>query len=367
MISKKNKYIRHFLILSILASCSSTSDNLITVYDKSNPKAFQRELHDLYAYNSFFVNDLKIIQQAIDNQKISQSELSDLKLLKKNYQRILQKNKYQIKLNPRQENSKELIELIYQFNLPIRISWDEDQSNVIPTDLLFKKIEGFCSSIYDDSVNSINREINKNPGSTLVIYSDQYVSVSKNIKSTNSKIYTANYDSSDFQEYAAMILGVDLSENRFKKISSLNPNQVMNFNPRSRSDIKQIVMLLKPQEFREMIPALRYYGGNKFKYINFISSLEGLNSSLQLLDYEDSYTPISLFLSRKIKNEGIGSIKDFLKNGVLSDWLLDQVLKQAGVQSATKNGATGAIFYNQSTCNRREIPFQKISSDLFSS
>ena len=112
----------------------------------------------------------------------------------------------------------------------------------------------------------------------------------------------------------------------------------MNFNPRSRSDIKQIRMLLNPQEFKAMIPALRYHGGNKFKYINFISSLEGLNNSLQLLDYEDSYTPISFFLSNKIQNEGMKSIEDHLKYGVLSDWLLDQVFKQAGVQSATKNG-----------------------------
>lgn len=366
MIPKKNKYIKYLLILSILASCSSTPDNIITLYDEPNRKAYQRDLHDLNAYNAFFVNDLEIIQQKIDNQKLSQGELNDLKLLKKNYQKILKKNKYQIKLNPRQENSKELIELIYQFNLPIRILWDENQSNVIPANLLYKKIEGFCSSIYDDSISSINKEINKNPSPTLVIYSDQYSSIAKKIKSIDSKIYTINYDSSNFQEFAAKLLGIDLSENRFKKISNLNPNQVMNFNPRSRSDIKQIVMLLKPQEFREMIPALRYHGGNKFKYINFISSLEGLNNSLQLLDYEDSHTPISFFLSNKIQNEGMRSIEDFLKYGVLSDWLLDQVLKQAGVQSAIKNGATGVVFYDLNTCNRREIPLKKISSDLFS-
>ena len=73
----------------------------------------------------------------------------------------------------------------------------------------------------------------------------------------------------------------------------------MNFNPRSRSDIKQIIMLLNPQEFKAMIPALRYHGGNKFKYINFISSLEGLDNSLQLLDYEDSSFAHFIFLIKK--------------------------------------------------------------------
>ncbi len=366
MISKKNKYVKHVLALLILASCSTTSKNLITSSNESLPKDYQRDIQDIDAYNSFFVNDLEIIQQTIDNQKLSQSELRDIKLLRKNFQKILKTKKYQINLNTGQKYSEELVKLIYQFNLPINISWDENKSNVIPEDLFMKKIEGFCSSLYEDSINSINKEIIKIPGSVLVIYSDQYESIVKKIELVNSKIYSVNYDSSNFQEFASRVLGIDLSERRFKKISNLNPNQVMNFNPRSRSDIKQIVMLLKPQEFKAMIPALRYHGGNKFKYINFVSSLEDLNNSLELMDYEDSHTPISFFLSRKIQSEAMMSIKDYLEYGVLSDWLLDQVFKQAGVQSARRNGATGVIFYNSNTCNRREIPLQKISSSLFS-
>ena len=365
MISKKNKYIKHVLTLLILSSCSTTSENLITPSNESISKDYERDLRDINAYNAFFLNDLEILKQTIDNQKINQTALGDIKLLKKNYQKILKKNKYQIKLNPGEEYSEELIKLIYQFNLPINISWDENKPNVIPEDLFIKKIEGFCNSLYDDSISSINEEISKIPGSILVIYSDQYASIVQKIQSVNSKIYTVNYDSSNFQEFSSRVLGIDLSERRFKKISNLNPNQVMNFNPRARSDIKQIVMLLRPQEFKAMIPALRYHGGNKFKYINFVSSLEGLNNSLELLDYEDSHVPISFFLSRKIQNEGTISIEEFLKYGILSDWLLDQVFKQAGVQSAKRNGATGIIFYDKNSCNRREIPLQKISSNLF--
>ena len=366
MISEQNKYVKCVLALLILASCSTTSENLITTSNEFLPKDYQRDLQDIGAYNSFFVNDLEIIQQTIDNQKLSESALREIKLLKKNYQKILKKNKYQIKLNPGQKYSEELIKLIYQFNLPINISWDGKNPNVIPEDLFIKKIEGFCSSLYDDSISSINEEISKIPGSILVIYSDQYASFVQKIQSVNSKIYTVSYDSSNFQEFTSRVLGIDLSKRRFERISNLNPNQIMNFNPRSRSDIKQIVMLLRPQEFKAMIPALRYHGGNKFKYINFVSSLEGLNNSLELLDYEDSHVPISFFLSRKIQNEGTTSIEEFLKYGILSDWLLDQVFKQAGVQSAKRNEATGIISYNQNICNRREIPLQIISSNLFS-
>lgn len=366
MIFKKNIYVKHFLSLLILASCSSTSLNLISTSYESHTKVHKRDLQDISAYNAFFENDLQKIEDIIDNQKVSQRELRDLKLLRRNYQKILSKNKYQIELNPRQKFSKELIELIYQSNLPINISWDESKQNIIPENLLQSKIEGFCASLYDDSIFAINKEISASPGAILVIFSEEYASMIKNIKSTNSKIYFVKYDSSNFQEFTGKILGINFSKSRYKKISNLNPNQIMNFKPRSRSDIKQIVLLLRPQEYKAMIPALRYHGGNKFKYLNFVSSLQDLNNPLQLLDYEDSHAPISLFLSRKIQNDDSTSMENFLEYGVLSEWLLNQVFKEAGVQSATVNGATGTIFYNSSSCNTREISLQKISSDLFS-
>ena len=111
MISKKNKHVKNVLALFILASCSTTSDNLITSSNESLPKDYQRDLQDIDAYNSFFENDLEIIQQTIDNKKLTQSALRDIKLLKKNYQKILKTKKYQIELNPRQEYSEELIDL----------------------------------------------------------------------------------------------------------------------------------------------------------------------------------------------------------------------------------------------------------------
>ena len=91
MISKKNKYIKHVLTLLILSSCSTTSENLITSSNESISKDHERDLQNINAYDSFFLNDLEILKQKIDNQQISQSALGDIKLLKKNYQKFLKK------------------------------------------------------------------------------------------------------------------------------------------------------------------------------------------------------------------------------------------------------------------------------------
>ena len=94
MVSKKNNYIKYILGLLILASCSTTSEDLMHSKVESNQNYHQRVIHNINAYNSFHVDDLEIIQQKIDNQKLSQGEFRDLILLKKNYQKILKKNKY---------------------------------------------------------------------------------------------------------------------------------------------------------------------------------------------------------------------------------------------------------------------------------
>ena len=84
-------------------------------------------------------------------------------------------------------------------------------------------------------------------------------------------------------------------------------------------------------------------------------------------DYEDSWTPMSNYLTTKIKKDGSTSLERFLELGVLNDWLIVHLLKQAGVQSAKVNGITGSIFYKSNSCAKRKIPLQKIGSDLFSS
>ena len=367
MILKKNKYATYFVALIILASCSTTSNNLklnsIALFEETS----QKEFLEIFDYQSYSLNDLEKIQKAINSDILDLDQLRDAKLLKNNYQKIISKKKYTLELKPNQKNSKEIIELIYKSNLPVSIFWDEKKQISLPKNLLSQQINGFCSSLYDDAIESINEAMNESADSILVIYSQEYASFVEGLKLGNSNLITMKHGSSSFQEFSAEILGVKLSESRFKKIASLNPNQNLNFIPRPRSDLKQIVILLKPQDYKAMIPALRYHGGSRFQYLNFISSLEDINTPLQLLDYEDSWAPISNYITTKIQKDSSASLERFLELGVLNDWLIVHLLKQAGVQSAKINGITGSIFYKSNSCVKRKIPLQKISSDLFSS
>ena len=75
-----------------------------------------------------------------------------------------------------------MIELIYKQNLPINIFWDEKKPSLLPENLLSQKINGFCSSLYNEAIESINKEINKSSDSTIIIYSEEYKSFIKSLE-----------------------------------------------------------------------------------------------------------------------------------------------------------------------------------------
>ena len=365
MTFKKNKYVKHVLSLIILTSCATASKNTYNQTVQAQIPKEERSLKEILEYKKFFDNDLNIIQDFLDSKELNQDEIGQIKLLKTNYKKILSHKDYVIKLNSGNKYSQELIKFIYDTNLPIKILWEGTSQSALPENLFDYKVNGFCLSLYEDAINSILRNMNHDEGSTLVIYSDQYQDIAQNIISYNPQIWAISHTASNFQDYAAEILGVRSSNKRFEKISSLNPNQKLQFNPRPRKDLKEIILLVDPKNYKAMIPALRYHGGNNFRYLSFISALEEVDDPLQLIDYEDSYIPLSTYASKKIGSGDIKSLEGFLTESVLQDWLLIQLLDQSGSKSTYVSGATGSIFYQSNSCSRREIPLQKITSKLF--
>ena len=71
----------------MLASCSTTTKNSIISSNKSKELSIQRDLQDIYSYKNFFEGDLEILQQMIDNQEFTETELRDIKLIKKKLQK----------------------------------------------------------------------------------------------------------------------------------------------------------------------------------------------------------------------------------------------------------------------------------------
>ena len=93
--------------------------------------------------------------------------------------------------------------------------------------------------------------------------------------------------------------------------------------------------------------------------------MENITNPKQLLDYEDSWVPISRNIISKVRNDSSATLERFLELGALNEWLLIKILKQAGVKSAKINGVTGSIIFKSNSCAKRVIPLQKINANLF--
>ena len=181
------------------------------------------------------------------------------------------------------------------------------------------------------------------------------------------KINSILFKKDDPQLFAAETLGINSSNKRFKKITSLNPNQKLEFSARPRGDIQKIFLLLEPAQFQSVLPAFKYHGGNKFQYVNFISSLVALNNTNQLLDLENSSVPLSGRLSQAIRSKEIVSLEGIMQRSMLHDWLLIEIIKQAGIRSADIDGMTGTLKFQRNSCTKRNLPMQRINSNWINS
>jgi hypothetical protein len=181
------------------------------------------------------------------------------------------------------------------------------------------------------------------------------------------KVNSILFKNNDPQLFAAETLGINSSNKRFKKITSLNPNQKLEFSARPRHDVQKIFLLLEPAQFQSVLPAFRYHGGNEFQYVNFISSLEALNNTNQLLDFENSSVTLSERLSQNIRSKEITSLEGIMQRSMLHDWLLIEIIKQAGIRSADIDGMTGTLKFQSNSCTKRNLPMQRINSNWINS
>ena len=78
---KKNKFVKYFVTLVILASCSSTSRNLASNSNQPENSNINNTFESLKEYQSFFINDLNLIQEAIQEGDFDQKKLNNLLFL----------------------------------------------------------------------------------------------------------------------------------------------------------------------------------------------------------------------------------------------------------------------------------------------
>ena len=356
-----------FITAFILASCSSATINYSNELPLINKALKAVDIDKYFRYQDFSASSLEDLERYISNKKLKTNETREAINLRDNIRKILSKKEFTLDLSTSNIYTFELIELIYSSNLPIAIQWNQSDEKDIFQHSVTEKISGFCSSIYEDSQVAISKKINILKDLTLIIYMPRYENIQRVLSEQFPKSQNIKFNNEDEQKFASKVLEIDQSNQRFNKILNLNPNQKLHFYPRSREDVRNIVLLLEPNEYQSVLPAFKYHGGEQFKYINFISSLENLDNVNQLLDFENSFIPLPFHLSKKIQNKEIFFLGDLMELSILNDWLILEILKQSSIRYARVSGMTGELEYQRGSCTKRSIPMQMINSSWVTS
>ena len=367
MRSRKNTVITFISSIVILASCSSANINHSNENYISEESLQTKDLKQYFSYRDFSAKAIRELELHIKDSKLSSNELNDLKKLRSNIKKIASKEAFIIYAEKSNIYSFELIQLIYSLDLPIQIKWDQSDKKYISQNLLSEAPLGFCSSLYEDALETIIAEVSSLSDSALLVYSDVFSNEKNFLTDQSPKVNSILFKNNDPQLFAAETLGINSSNKRFKKITSLNPNQKLEFLSRPRGDIQKIFLLLEPSQFQSVLPAFKYHGRGKFEYVNFISSLVALNNSNQLLDLENSSVPLSGRLSQAIRSKEIVSLEGIMQRSMLHDWILIEIIKQAGIRSADIDGMTGTLKFQRNSCTKRKLPMQRINSNWINS
>ena len=367
MRSRKNTVITFISSIVILASCTSANINHSNENFILEESLQAKDVKQYFSYKDFSAKAIRELDLYIKDSQLSSDELNNLKKLRSNIRKIASKEAFIIYGGKSSIYSFELIQLIYSLDLPIQIKWDQSDKKYISQNLLSEAPLGFCSSLYEDALETIATEVSKASNSALLVYSEAFSDEKKFLIDRFPKINSILFKKGDPQLFAAETLGINNSNKRFKKITSLNPNQKLEFLARPRGDIQKIFLLLEPAQFQSVLPAFKYHGGDKFQYVNFISSLVALNNTNQLLDLENSSVPLSSRLSQAIRNKEILSLENIIQRSMLHDWILIEIMKQAGIRSADIDGMTGTLKFQRNSCTKRKLPMQRINSNWINS
>ena len=367
MRSRKNTVITFISSVVILASCTSANINHSNENFVLEESLQAEDVKKYFGYKDFSAKAIMELDLYIKNSQLSSDALNDLKKLRSNIRKIASKEAFVIYAEKSNVHSFELIQLIYGLDLPIQIKWDQSDKKYMSQNLLSEAPLSFCSSLYEDALETVATEVSSSSNSALLVYSEGFSDEKNFLTDQFPKINSILFNKSDPQQFAAEVLGINSSNKRFKSITSLNPNQKLEFSARPRDDIQKIFFFLQPNQFQSILPAFRYHGGDKFQYVNFIASLENLNNINQLLDFENSSIPLSDRISQSIQSREIISLESIIQRSVLHDLLLVEVIKQAGIRSADIDGMTGALEFQRNSCTKRNLPMQKINSSWVNS
>ena len=356
------------IIVIIMSACSSqqysqnfiinSEDTLVKneaelfFFDQNLSYEENKKISSLLSYRNIEQDAKKFILNIQNNRNLETENRKLIRTLYNNINRI-QASKKRVQINvPFDLDSTDLYLSAYE--QPIKnklLRSNKPISNILSNKLLF------CSSYYDEmDISVIEKLIQEERG--FVLITDQKVSNFQNnlIKGNISPKKNYYYEQQNPQAFAAEVLGIKESQERFNEIKRISSGLSIEFLPRRNSNLEIIILDVSASNLKRLLPAFNYNYAADLNYFSTSSANLLFNDEIDLNDLEKLFAPIPRPVDSYSKTNEIFSNN----HAIISDTILVEVFRQVGISKALVNGYSGALNYTGSGCVNRSIPLVQI-------
>ena len=277
------------------------------------------------------------------------------------------KSNIKLKLNIETSNKNKeiIIESLLKDNIEFSINFDANNSYLLKDQVLDSNMKYFCKSFTDEQQDIIESAVfdteNSNNKRAIIIYSNKYLDYALSLKNKypNELYYLLN--NKDLEKNIQEILDINLSINRYSKISNLDKSIEIQHTPRARKDISNIYFLLDYSLGKTIVPIFRNYALD----INFYSTSELFHDATDiknLADFEDTFIPLPLEIFQKIIDKrGIKNIQNEFEVLIINDFLEIEKIYQNNIYKRNLLLETGYTKIQKNKCINRNLPIWKIN------
>ena len=271
-----------------------------------------------------------------------------------------------LKIETSNKNKEIIIQSLLRDKNIFSIDFNDQDSYFLEDNILTSNLKYFCKSLIEEEREVLEENIFKNKNEVnkkvIVIYSENYMGIASMLRNKYPEEEYLMIKSGDFDSQIKKILNVDLSERNYDDLAKFDKVLDISHTPRIRNDIASIYYITDYDVGKTMVPIFKSYVLN----IDTFSSTEifhDANDIKKLVDFENTYIPITEKMIENIKKKQDPLIKNEIENTLIRDFLIIEKIHQKNLfrENLLPDSGNGKIKRNG--CINRNLNLWKVSTE----
>ena len=271
-----------------------------------------------------------------------------------------------LKIETSNKNKEIIIQSLLRDKNIFSIDFNDQDSYFLEDNILTSNLKYFCKSLIEEEREVLEENIFKNKNEVnkkvIVIYSENYMGIASMLRNKYPEEEYLMIKSGDFDSQIKKILNVDLSERNYDDLAKFDKVLDISHTPRIRNDIASIYYITDYDVGKTMVPIFRSYVLN-IDTFSLTEIFHDANDIKKLVDFENTYIPITEKMIENIKKKQDPLIKNEIENTLIRDFLIIEKIHQKNLfrENLLPDSGNGKIKRNG--CINRNLNLWKVSTE----